>query len=275
MIIPSSNTVATAFFPDEYDSGPSLFDADSTWEQQNYISSSITSRSTVDSSSSSDFSVTSPSLLPSPSQGCSSVSFSSLFLADPYANARPLSQTAIFTALLHNALALGFDLAAIADCANPYACLSPFYSATATAHDDPHLLVEDALERAATMTTIGRGEAVIPPASLRPTLAQILVPHHASLDLIPFPQFRDRVILLSAALPHQFNLKELKTDIYVSGALRVATMADDGARNSSTVGSRRSRQPWEPWSWEVSGWFLRKWSLAIDDGSREMAQEVA
>ncbi|KAK7911324.1 hypothetical protein PG985_013805 [Apiospora marii] len=92
----------------------------------------------------------------------------------------------------------------------------------------------------------------------------------------PLSLFRDRVILLSAALPHQFNLTELKTDIYVSGALRVATAgADDGNSNRSTVGGGRSRQPWEPRSWEVSGWFLRKWSLAIDDGSREMLREVA
>ena len=205
-----------------------------------------------------------------------------MYLADPYVNARPLSQTAIFTALLHNALSLGFDLAALADCAHPYACLSPFYSATATAQDDPHRLVEDALGRAAAATrtrTGSKAEAavVVPPGSLRPTLAQILVPHHASLDLIPFPQFRDRVILLSAALPHQFNLTELKTDIYVSGALRVAAaVADDGSNsNGGTVGSRRSLLPWEPRSWEVSGWFLRKWSLAINDGSRGMLQEVA
>ncbi|KAK8135793.1 hypothetical protein PG984_003733 [Apiospora sp. TS-2023a] len=285
--ISTSIAAAAASSPDEYDSGPSLFATDYTWEQQDYPSTSIASWSPVDtplnSSSSNNHSnsigpsVTSPSSLSPLYQGCPP----SLYLADPYANARPLSQTAIFTALLHNALVLGFNLAALADCAHPYACLSPFYSATATAQDDPHRLVEEALARAAAaMTPTGKDETAIvpPPASLRPTLAQILVPHHASLDLIPFPQFRDRVILLSAALPHQFNLAELKTDIYVSGALRVATgEVDNGDSNSRTVGGRRRRshQPWEPRSWEVSGWFLKKWSLAIDDGSREMVQEVA
>ncbi|KAK7954558.1 hypothetical protein PG988_015252 [Apiospora saccharicola] len=282
----SGSIAAAASTPDVHDSGPSLFATDYTWEQQDYRGTSITSSSTIDTplDSGSSYSINSSVTLPSSSSSSSSSSLlplyqgcpSSLYLADPYANARPLSQTAIFTALLRNALALGFDLAALANCAHPYACLSPFYSATATAQDDPHRLVEEALARAAAvMTPIGsKDETAIvpPPASLRPTLAQILVPHHASLDLIPFPQFRDRVILLSAALPHQFNLAELKTDIYVSGALRVA-VGDNS--NSRTASSRRSRQPWEPRSWEVSGWFLRKWSLAIDDGSREMVREVA
>ncbi|KAK8065377.1 hypothetical protein PG997_012124 [Apiospora hydei] len=254
-----------------YDSSPSLFDTDATWEQHNepvtIIHGSPVVFNPLDKSSSSNTSANSSSS-ESLSRGCPSTPSPLYFLADPYANARSLSQTAIFTALLHNALSLGFDLAALADCGNPYACLSPFYSATARAQDDPRWLVADALARARPTAA----KAVVPPASLRPTLAQILVPHHASLDLIPFPQFRDRVILLSAALPHQFNLMELKKDIYVSGALRVAALAGD---DSSTGGGRRSCQPWEPRSWDVRGWFLKKWSLAINSDNTEMTQEVS
>ncbi|KAK8035406.1 hypothetical protein PG993_010401 [Apiospora rasikravindrae] len=250
----------------EYDDSPCLFDTEATREQQNVPSTTIPSRPAVltpfDRSSNTSANSSSST---SPSRACPSISSPSpsFFLADPYANARSLSQTAIFTVLLHNALSLGFDLAALADCGNPYACLSPFYSTTATAQDDPCRLVADALARATPMATT----TVVPPISLRPTLAQILVPHHASLDLIPFPQFRDRVILLSAALPHQFNLMELKKDIYVSGALRVAAFAND---DGSAVCGRQSRQPWEPRSWEVRGWFLKKWSLAINSDRTEM-----
>ncbi|KAM6476782.1 hypothetical protein HDV62DRAFT_374511 [Trichoderma sp. SZMC 28011] len=39
------------------------------------------------------------------------------------------------------------------------------------------------------------------PANLRPTLSQLLIPHHASLDLIPLPLLRERAIMLSAAMP--------------------------------------------------------------------------
>ncbi|KAK6849815.1 hypothetical protein PG995_013648 [Apiospora arundinis] len=280
-----------------YDETPYLFGTEYTWEQQQQegpdaatTSCSAVTNSPHNSSNNGNGTLmtSSSSLLSSssaPSQGYFSAASS--FFADPYANARPLSQTAIFSALLHNALALGFNLAALADCASPYACLSPFYRATATAQDDPHQLVADALtciathrrgmDKAATPSK-GDGDVAVDtavPASLRPTLAQILIPHHASLDLIPFPQFRDRVIMLSAALPHQFNLLELKRDIYVSGALRVATTAANGGGGRCTVGGRRSYQPWEPQSWEARGWFLKKWNLAIDDGSNEIGQAVA
>ncbi|KAK8100255.1 hypothetical protein PG999_010629 [Apiospora kogelbergensis] len=278
-----------------YDDNPSLFDTDFTWEQPSppWEESSVALASDpiiiVPSSSSSSNSRSAPAALPTsppsvaPSQGSSFSSSSypsSFFFADPYANARSLSQTAIFSALLHNALALGFNLAALADCTNPYACLSPFYRATATAQDDPRQLVADALacivrrrdvEKAVTASANKVDDAAVVPASLRPTLAQILVPHHASLDLIPFPQFRDRVIMLSAALPHQFNLLELKKDIYAFGALRVATTAASVA-GGCIVGSKLSCQPWEPQCWEARGWFLRKWSLAIDHGSNEIGQ---
>lgn len=153
--------------------------------------------------------------------------------------------TTIFTAMLQNALALGFDLLEMSACAATY--MSPFYRADAKPQDNPSQLTSQALA----MT--GRDVDTVP-FSLRPTLAQVLIPHHASLDLIPFPQFRDRIIMLSAGLPHLFNLWELKMDVYVRGALVVSS----SALQSGTC------QPWNWKSWEATPWFLRKWSMAVN-----------
>lgn len=153
--------------------------------------------------------------------------------------------TTLFSAMLHNALALGFDLLELSTCATTY--MSPFYRADATPQDNPSQLTSQAL-----LKTSRDVDTV--PFSLRPTLAQVLIPHHASLDLIPFPHFRDRIIMLSAGLPHLFNLWELKMDIYVHGALVIS--------NSSLQSG--SCQPWNWKSWEAAPWFLRKWSMAIN-----------
>ncbi|KAJ5895693.1 hypothetical protein N7495_007384 [Penicillium taxi] len=89
---------------------------------------------------------------------------------------------------------------------------SPFYRPDATPQDDPAMLLPTALECA----TLPSSSV---PVSLHPTLAQILIPHHASLDLIPSPHFRDSAIMVAAALPQFSNLWELKVDLYTRGGL--------------------------------------------------------
>jgi hypothetical protein len=87
------------------------------------------------------------------------------------------------------------------------------------------------------------------PIHLQPTMAQILVPHHASLDLIPLPLFRERAIMMSFAMPDAFDLWDLKLDIYERHALV--------CRRYSAEGTCR---PWDQKSWEAMPWFLQKWS---------------
>ncbi|CAG9950128.1 unnamed protein product [Clonostachys rosea f. rosea IK726] len=108
--------------------------------------------------------------------------------------------------------------------------MSPFYRPT-TPQDDPVAL----------LASPSRHLAVEPPVYLRPTLAQVLIPHHASLDLIPLPNLRDRAIMLSAAMPTVFNIWELKVDIYERGGGSACPrgMAEAG----------RGNQPWQRESW--------------------------
>ncbi|KAH7313717.1 hypothetical protein B0I35DRAFT_435721 [Stachybotrys elegans] len=157
-------------------------------------------------------------------------------LADPMMNGLRLLPTQFYTALMHNARALRFDPGMFDSCAHQ-SCPSPFYRSS-TPQDDPTAL------HASVLATMDAST----PATLLPTLMQVLIPHHACLDLIPLPSFRDQAIVLSAAMPFTFNMRELKLDIYQRGGM---TCRGEG-------------QPWVKATWEAERWFLRKWRVVVD-----------
>jgi hypothetical protein len=181
-------------------------------------------------------------------------------LADPQRNAIQLLPTTIFSAVLHNALSLGIDLDSLGACGPEY--ISPFYRPTTPA-DDPSTIL------ASIMSSLSPS----PPDNLRPTLTQVLIPHHASLDLIPLPQLRERAIMLSAAMPEVFNMWELKLDLYTRGGLTV--WRRQGGCSTGTNDSERGSgcQPWDKSSWEAAPWFLRKWSMAVDGENGELGRQ--
>ncbi|KAH8697642.1 hypothetical protein BGW36DRAFT_397307 [Talaromyces proteolyticus] len=90
-----------------------------------------------------------------------------------------------------------------------------------------------------------------------PTLSQMLCPHPAFMDLIPFPVFRARAITLLAMQPHLINLQELKNDLAIENGLSYWSTASNEAR-TPMVGATQG-QPWDMHSWEVAPWFLCKW----------------
>ncbi|KAI0539432.1 hypothetical protein GGR58DRAFT_524491 [Xylaria digitata] len=150
------------------------------------------------------------------------------------------NSTAVFRACMSNAICIGIDLAELMYCERP--CMSPFYRPTVQMNEDPAALIA-----ASSHDSL--------PISLRPTLAQILIPHHASLDLIPLPRLRERAILMCAALPRIFSLWEMKLDIYTRNAL--ICHGDDSS-------SELISQPWDTRSWQAAPWFLSKWKMVID-----------
>lgn len=81
-------------------------------------------------------------------------------------------------------------------------------------------------------------------------MAQMLVPHHASLDLIPLPLLRDRVIMFSFAMPEVYNLWDLKLDIYVRHGLTLKV-------------DRKDYQSWDRRAWEMKSWFGEKWGVTV------------
>ncbi|KAI1196786.1 hypothetical protein F5X97DRAFT_304340 [Nemania serpens] len=150
------------------------------------------------------------------------------------------SPTCIFRACLSNAICIGIDVAELINCER--FCMSPFYRPITQRNDD----------RAALMT-VSSHESL--PASLKPTPAQILIPHHASLDLVPLPRLRERAILMCAALPHVFCLWDMKLDIYTRSAL---------VCQSHDASSGATFQPWDRRSWQAAPWFLSKWKMVVD-----------
>ncbi|KAI9163118.1 hypothetical protein HJFPF1_04716 [Paramyrothecium foliicola] len=182
--------------------------------------------------------------------------------ADPRANAIEFVQTTIFSAVLQNALCLGFDLAQLADCGTQN-FMSPFYRPDAHPQDDP----ADLLQLCAASASGSNLKGALIPANLRPTLTQFLIPHHVSFDLIPIPLLRDRAIMLSVAMPHAFNVGELKYDIYQNGGLMVWKRSGDEWEADEPC------QPWEMRSWEAAPWFLKKWSMAVDGENGELGQQ--
>lgn len=153
--------------------------------------------------------------------------------ADPVINTLQTPHSRTLLAMLNNALCLGFDLHKLMACHKTY--ISPFFRAISPT-DSPQDLVASTLNQSI-------------PVHLQPTMAQILVPHHASLDLIPLPLLRERVIMLAFAMPEVFDLWDLKLDIYVRHAL---TMKMDG-----------ERLPWDRRCWEMQGWFGKKWGISL------------
>ncbi|KAK5637129.1 hypothetical protein RRF57_012841 [Xylaria bambusicola] len=148
--------------------------------------------------------------------------------------------TTVFRACLSNAACIGINIPDLMRCEKP--CMSPFYRPLVHMNEDPTALI----------AASSHGSL---PDSLKPTLAQILVPHHASLDLIPIPRLRERAILMCAALPHIFSLWEMKLDIYTRNALTCRVC--DTSRGSES-------HPWDMRSWQAAPWFLSKWRMIID-----------
>ena len=149
-----------------------------------------------------------------------------------------LPQPSILTAALHNALSLNITLPSLLT-SSP---LSPFYRSSTLPSDDPVALLSTA------------SNPSFPP-HLQPTLPQILFPHHAYLDLVPFPVLRARAITLAVTSPRLFDPMDLKRDIMGDGLVYSRAEANG--------------QPWDGRSWEVAPWFLRKWRMLMvgEEGS--------
>ncbi|KAJ5731466.1 uncharacterized protein N7483_005974 [Penicillium malachiteum] len=155
---------------------------------------------------------------------------------NPKTNTLQTSQTQTLLAILNNARCLGFDIGKLMDCHQND--LSPFYRPISPT-DNPHEIIATTLNLSM-------------PIHLQPTMAQMLVPHHAALDLVPLPLLRDRIIMLSFAMPKVFDLWDLKLDIYVRNGLALKSKSDRGEWPS-----------WDRRSWEMKPWFGEKWGMGV------------
>lgn len=81
------------------------------------------------------------------------------------------------------------------------------------------------------------------PSQLIPTQAQRTIPHPSFVDIIPFPNFRDRI------------LNSLH-------GIRLEVLAQDLVRDAFRIWGRDS---WDATGWEVSEEFANTWLFLIDD----------
>ncbi|KAF2789394.1 hypothetical protein K505DRAFT_420514 [Melanomma pulvis-pyrius CBS 109.77] len=151
------------------------------------------------------------------------------FLPSPLGNGISLRRQALREVYYQNAQAIGLSLE---DIMLP-GCSSPFSAPLSTP-----------------LTSIPASSV---PPDLRPTPSQLQFSHHAFIDLIPFPWFRDRVIVLSSLDPPAFDRAELKLDILNGGLVCWKSRA------------RGAGQPWDRRSWEIAPWFLEKWGWLIEE----------
>lgn len=158
-------------------------------------------------------------------------SSSATSLPDPYTNLIESPVTTTLIAFFHNARCIGIE---IKDLLNHK---SPFYSPDTTITADPQALL--AASRRPWLPTL-----------LHPTLAQILIPHHPYLDLLPFPALRSRAITFQATTPQLFSPLDFKLDILKGGVFYHRSAHQHGCQ-----------QPWDIRSWKVEAWFLTKWRL--------------
>jgi hypothetical protein len=162
------------------------------------------------------------------------------------------NRTHLLTACMHNAFSIGITI----DEFFTYNCMSlcsPFYR-PATPSTDPRSLLASVLSANPSI-----------PTNLRPTLPQILIPHHPIFDLIPLPALRTRAIVLSAAGTNLVNMFELKKDIIEGG------LVCWGVNDCEPDKQRKGRgQPWELGSWKIAPWFRAKWRLLLSGAGGDL-----
>ncbi|KAL5334988.1 hypothetical protein BJX70DRAFT_402047 [Aspergillus crustosus] len=172
-----------------------------------------------------------------------------------YSNTLSTNKASFLIACAYNAACLGISIERFSS----YDCMSlcsPFYR-PAPPSTDPKSLLGAVI-----------AENPFVPTHLRPTLPQILIPHHPVFDLIPLAGLRSRAIILSASVPHLVSMIELKIDI-IDGGL-VCSSDKEGYIGWSCKGRADAGagagggHPWDWRSWKVAPWFWEKWKLLLD-----------
>ncbi|KAK7900217.1 hypothetical protein LTR67_003963 [Exophiala xenobiotica] len=100
--------------------------------------------------------------------------------------------------------------------------------------------------------------SLLPPA-LRPTALQQSIIHHPWIDPFPIPSFRDTLLLADG--------------IYDEVALCNDMVGQCGDWSSSQVGIIIWGEPWDPYGWEMTECFSRKW-LWLFRGCRELLKST-
>ncbi|KAI1359502.1 hypothetical protein F5Y08DRAFT_332264 [Xylaria arbuscula] len=94
---------------------------------------------------------------------------------------------------------------------------------------------------------------------LVPTPAQLAIPHHPTIDVIPWPAFRSNVCIALAHDPPLIDDDELCLDFMNDGVRCWGSAAGD------SLHGRGQGAPWDQRSWEAAPWFLEKYKALTDE----------
>jgi hypothetical protein len=94
------------------------------------------------------------------------------------------------------------------------------------------------------------------PEVLRPTNAQIMIPHHPLIDFLPWPSVRDRLLAI-AALPAEARPPSAAGDLWF---LNFAYDLEDNSEGVRINGG----DPYDPESWEVGQKLFEGWWFVFD-----------
>lgn len=100
------------------------------------------------------------------------------------------------------------------------------------------------------------------PKDLRPLRVQTEKEHHAYLDVLPFPKFREQILKVVSYNPPLFDEEELCMDLMNNG------LVCWGSQNGNE--SIDACMPWDSRSWEPQLWFLNKYWFLVGGQDDEM-----
>lgn len=165
-----------------------------------------------------------------------------------------LCRVSFVSAVFMNALHLGipwYDLISF-ESESPFSHLREQIEQRDSSEDDTS--IEDADQAAQIRQTFGDYLKGIQP-DLVPTDAQLTIPHHPTLDTIPWPGFRSKVIAAVHSDPPSIDREDFCLDLLNDG-LRCWGFANGDALPSAA--------PWDAQNWEAAPWFLEKWEHLTD-----------
>ncbi|KAH9987952.1 hypothetical protein F4779DRAFT_611203 [Xylariaceae sp. FL0662B] len=96
---------------------------------------------------------------------------------------------------------------------------------------------------------------------LIPTDIQLKFPHHPTLDAIPWPNFRSKVIVAMYSEPPLIDKSDFCLDLLNDGLRCWGSSGGDGHGQGA---------PWDHRSWEAAPWFLQKWENLTDGRDGDM-----
>ncbi|KAL7945272.1 hypothetical protein V8C42DRAFT_322658 [Trichoderma barbatum] len=100
------------------------------------------------------------------------------------------------------------------------------------------------------------------PRELRPLKMQIEKEHHVYLDVLPFPKFREQILIAVSHDPPLFDEEELCIDLTNDGLVCWGSHTGGGSIDAC--------MPWDSRSWEPQPWFLRKYWFLVGGQDDEM-----